>query len=184
MTTLTAEHIADAARMLAAALYDNGAPQAAGSTREAYTARVVAYFARLDMDAAQAEIRRGVAAANALRTPIATVPAPVVPAQRNRRAEDTRVEEGFYRQGGEIYQVVTSKVGNRYAKIAIPTTGKTRFDYAPGMMNRLVAADAITAEDAWAQVGHATGWCGICGRELTNPESIARGIGPICAGNI
>jgi hypothetical protein len=29
--------------------------------------------------------------------------------------------------------------------------------------------------------GIATGVCGCCGRELTNPESIAAGIGPICA---
>ena len=29
--------------------------------------------------------------------------------------------------------------------------------------------------------GKETGRCSCCGRELTNPESIARGIGPICA---
>jgi hypothetical protein len=31
--------------------------------------------------------------------------------------------------------------------------------------------------------GLRTGVCACCGRMLTNPESIARGIGPICAGN-
>lgn len=30
--------------------------------------------------------------------------------------------------------------------------------------------------------GKITGQCACCGRELTNPESIERGIGPICAG--
>lgn len=29
--------------------------------------------------------------------------------------------------------------------------------------------------------GHLTGACSCCGRELTNPESVQRGIGPVCA---
>lgn len=41
-----------------------------------------------------------------------------------------------------------------------------------------VAADPAAAATAH---GHAYGQCSCCGRELTNPESIARGIGPICA---
>ena len=31
--------------------------------------------------------------------------------------------------------------------------------------------------------GKLTGCCACCGRELTNPESVARGIGPVCAEN-
>ena len=31
--------------------------------------------------------------------------------------------------------------------------------------------------------GHKTGNCAMCGRELTDPDSVARGIGPICADN-
>ena len=31
------------------------------------------------------------------------------------------------------------------------------------------------------QYGKATGQCCVCGRELTNEESVSRGIGPICA---
>lgn len=30
--------------------------------------------------------------------------------------------------------------------------------------------------------GHELGSCGVCGRTLTDPESIAAGIGPVCAG--
>ena len=37
---------------------------------------------------------------------------------------------------------------------------------------------------ALAAHGHATGSCGCCGRELTDPASIERGIGPICADKI
>lgn len=44
--------------------------------------------------------------------------------------------------------------------------------------------DALLADPAAAAVeyGHRTGSCCICGRTLTDPESIAAGIGPICAG--
>ena len=41
-----------------------------------------------------------------------------------------------------------------------------------------VAADPAAAAEAH---GHQYGQCSCCGRELTNPESVARGIGPICA---
>jgi len=41
-----------------------------------------------------------------------------------------------------------------------------------------VAADPAAAAEAH---GHEFGQCSCCGRELTNPESVARGIGPICA---
>lgn len=41
-----------------------------------------------------------------------------------------------------------------------------------------VCADPLTAA---VEYGKATGQCAICSRELTDPESIERGIGPICA---
>lgn len=33
-------------------------------------------------------------------------------------------------------------------------------------------------------VGQKTGVCQLCGRELTDPESVKRGIGPICGGKL
>jgi len=41
-------------------------------------------------------------------------------------------------------------------------------------------AEAGVAESS-ARFGHDLGHCGVCGRELTKDESIARGIGPVCA---
>ncbi len=41
-----------------------------------------------------------------------------------------------------------------------------------------VATDPKAAAEAH---GHEYGYCSCCGRELTNPESVARGIGPVCA---
>lgn len=40
---------------------------------------------------------------------------------------------------------------------------------------------AVGAQAASARYGHEIGECGVCGRTLTNDESRARGIGPICA---
>ena len=40
---------------------------------------------------------------------------------------------------------------------------------------------AADPEKAAVAHGHLTGACSCCGRELTNPESVKRGIGPICA---
>lgn len=46
--------------------------------------------------------------------------------------------------------------------------------------------DRVEAEGlkAVAEIGILTGNCGICGKMLTNEESIASGIGPICAGKV
>ena len=41
--------------------------------------------------------------------------------------------------------------------------------------------DKLTREQAEA-FGQRTGICAMCGAVLTNPESVERGIGPICAG--
>jgi len=35
-----------------------------------------------------------------------------------------------------------------------------------------------------AQYGHETGECGICGKTLTDPISVSRGIGPVCLGRV
>lgn len=53
-------------------------------------------------------------------------------------------------------------------------------DCNPELTPRIVAAASNPAEAAKAY-GLKTGICACCGAELTNGESIARGIGPICA---
>lgn len=47
---------------------------------------------------------------------------------------------------------------------------------------RIVAA-AADPERAAVAYGKLLGSCSCCGRELSDPESVARGIGPICAAN-
>jgi hypothetical protein len=46
---------------------------------------------------------------------------------------------------------------------------------------RQIEADPIKAI---ADAGRASGRCAICSRDLTDEESIARGIGPVCAGKL
>lgn len=55
--------------------------------------------------------------------------------------------------------------------------------YSGAIVTELTAI-ATDPKAAAAAYGHLTGTCGICGRHLEDAESIARGIGPICAGKV
>ena len=46
-----------------------------------------------------------------------------------------------------------------------------------GVVSRLREGEA---EEVFAEYGRAFGVCCMCGRELTDPESVALGIGPVC----
>lgn len=103
-----------------------------------------------------------------------------------RKAGATRPAPGIYVLGEEIVKVQPNKAGtNTYAKRLMPSGNSKRgtWEYVPGLIDRLAGATPATAEDM-AAYGHRTGTCGICGALLTDPESIERGIGPICASRI
>ncbi len=58
----------------------------------------------------------------------------------------------------------------------------------PGALYTGKAHDALVAiaadpRAAAAEYGHLTSTCGICGRHLEDEQSVARGIGPVCAAN-
>lgn len=50
-----------------------------------------------------------------------------------------------------------------------------------GRASKVVDRIAEDPARAAARFGHEIGRCGVCGRQLTNDESRARGIGPVCA---
>ncbi len=59
----------------------------------------------------------------------------------------------------------------------------------PGQAYRGKCVDALRAiladpMGALAAYGHLTSTCGVCGRPLEDADSVARGIGPICAGRL
>jgi hypothetical protein len=86
---------------------------------------------------------------------------------------------GMYRTAdGEIYRVQESReTGRLYAKHLDLING---FEYAPGALRTITAGDRMTLEQARA-FGVETGFCCVCGIFLTDPKSVANGIGPVCA---
>lgn len=96
-------------------------------------------------------------------------------------ATPVKLTEGFYKYGAGVAEVVTSNRGFPYANILDVHTG--RWNYAKGVVSTLKPEDRLTLEEA-AQLGKKWERCMCCGKELTNPDSIARGIGPVCAGKL
>jgi hypothetical protein len=92
---------------------------------------------------------------------------------------------GTYRTpDGRVYRVVPSRTSGRmYASVFTPgdTPESGSWDYAPGATHRITLAHRLTEEQE-REFGRAYGWCCRCGRLLTDPDSVAAGIGPICAG--
>lgn len=67
------------------------------------------------------------------------------------------------------YTFLRRQAGDEFFKVSLPKT--------------ISVYEAILTdpEKAIAAYGHEIGRCGICNRTLTDPQSIALGIGPICA---
>jgi hypothetical protein len=86
--------------------------------------------------------------------------------------------EGMYIRDGVIYKVQMGSKGYLYALVL---SGAGKFEFVKGAIRRITPADRMTLEEAKAY-GKETHRCCVCGIELTNPDSIEAGIGPICAG--
>jgi len=89
--------------------------------------------------------------------------------------------EGLYRLDGNLYQVTRSKDSDRlYAKLVTFPEGKKRpiLTYAKGAIFRLRPEHLVPMAEA-NELTQKTGWC-VFGHFLTNPVSIARGMGPVC----
>ena len=78
---------------------------------------------------------------------------------------------------GAIAAVRTSKTTGR--PYAMKWTGRS-YEFVGGWYNEVRAtARPLPVEDAM-KMGLDTGWCVICGKELSDPKSLERGIGPVC----
>jgi len=91
-------------------------------------------------------------------------------------------EVGMYRTADGVFRVkVSRESGNLYAMKYNPEAQvkSERFSYARGGIYRLSAGDRLTLAEAQA-LGHEFGICCVCGAELSDPVSVARGIGPVC----
>lgn len=92
------------------------------------------------------------------------------------------VEDGFYRLENDDIVVVKwnrEKTG-KYAMRLVVSDGVMNWSYERGLIRECEGAMRLTLEEA-CKFGKLYGRCMVCGRTLTNPESIERGIGPICA---
>lgn len=84
--------------------------------------------------------------------------------------------DGIYILDDDVVEVTTGRTGRQYAK----RLQGTSFQYEAGLIFKLAGARPATRDEV-AAYGRRTGVCGCCGRTLTDPKSIAAGIGPICA---
>lgn len=96
-------------------------------------------------------------------------------------------EDGIYLHDGKLYKsLINVGTDRRFAKVLDPKTGE--WSYAKGAMAYLRQAEKITVAQA-IEFGRQFstdpdlalyGRCFMCGRPLSNQESIDLGIGPIC----
>ena len=96
-------------------------------------------------------------------------------------------EVGMYRDDeGTVYRVKRARqTGNLYAMRFVPeaATKSERFVYAAGAMRTLRADQRMMVDEA-QRIGVQFGICCVCGAELTATDSVANGIGPVCAGRV
>jgi hypothetical protein len=101
----------------------------------------------------------------------------------------TVTEPGIYEHDGKIYKVQRSRSSGRlYAKVARESTERLNendnivefdFHYAAGKIYELEPEERVNEERA-RELAIRYGSCINCGRRLKVPESVERGIGPIC----
>jgi Family of unknown function (DUF6011) len=94
------------------------------------------------------------------------------------------IDPGYYVRGEEVFVVVWNKTKTHtYAKqlrfVPTATGHRPEWQYSPGANISLEGLSPLTVEQA-ARLGHLHGYCIICSRALTDPESVQRGIGPVC----
>jgi hypothetical protein len=93
--------------------------------------------------------------------------------------------KGHYLVLGKCYKLAPSKLhGGMLVFGADPSTKGAYFGSLTSAKNVHIAEALATAETAYAATvafGQKYGKCGVCGKTLTDPESIAKKIGPVCA---
>ena len=91
---------------------------------------------------------------------------------------------GFYcTSDGTFYRVQSNKAKtNVYAKeLQTSQGGRPFWKYVGRLPFAKLGKDVRLTKEQAAEFGHTHGSCLICMRELTDEESVARGIGPVCA---
>ncbi len=114
---------------------------------------------------------------------------PVAEPGESTRNKAGQTKPGFYKVGEDVFKVTPARTSDRtFAHKLVtgiqPERGDFGWEYL-GLGRRYVPefADKLTLDEA-KTFGHTHGYCLICGRLLTAEQSVADGIGPICAGKL
>lgn len=142
------------------------------------SAKLDAWLPTLDITHASAHIGSTLDALKSLPKPqVPAAPAVDVPAGRYAVATEDGATNAlaFYR----VDRPTEGRwAGYTFVKLIV-SDGEQRLSRAASQAVLAKIAEAGPAE-ASAAYGHEIGSCGVCGRTLTNDESRARGIGPLC----
>lgn len=107
----------------------------------------------------------------------------------NAKDKAPQVPAGCYVLNGTIYKIDRPERG-RWAGYtfveSLDAQGRVTEKVRNALVRDVILAKILDAgpKECARSYGRQTGTCGMCGRELTNPESIARGTGPICDGRL
>jgi hypothetical protein len=107
-------------------------------------------------------------------------------APKSEQPKSVDLEMGMYRKAdGTMYRVYQGRESGRMlAKRLVPDGNDGwEFEYA-GMAPRFVTADERMSLDEAKAWGAQFGTCCVCAALLTDPESVARGIGPVCGSRV
>lgn len=100
-----------------------------------------------------------------------------MPEVRSVFSSTPKLDEGMYKVGDDIFKVYYTRKGH----LATKRLGADGFEYTGRKpLSQITAEHRMTLDEA-KEYGKVTGMCCMCGALLTNEESIANGIGPICA---
>ena len=111
---------------------------------------------------------------------------PVTEPGASTRNAAGNTKPGFYKVGNDVFKVTPARTSDRtFAHRLITADGAAPEWEYQGLGRRFIPeySDKLTLAEA-KQYGHTHGYCLICGRLLTAEQSVADGIGPICAGKL
>lgn len=95
-------------------------------------------------------------------------------------------EVGMYRKGEDLYRVYPARSGGHLLCKMLAGSPETGWSFTYVGTPRsagLKASDRMTLDEAKA-FGQQFGVCCVCGALLTDPTSVAAGIGPVCGGRV
>lgn len=107
------------------------------------------------------------------------------------KGQDLKVD-ALYKMGDEVYKIIWNKSKTLKYAMRLDFASwmkKGKFVYAKNVINQLDSTMQLDLDGAkgyakWAFEKFNVGVCCNCGKLLTNPVSVAEGIGPVCSGKI